>query len=829
MRRWGLRFFIFLLIFVGILVLLTSTITYLYKDDVSKMVQDRLRKNLNVNLKIANTRFNYFTKWGELTLTFEGFSLENKFALGQTPLASLGSLHFSLNISELWSRNYVINKIYLEDGEINFLINQQGKANYDSLWNSFSLTNQKEFKLQNLVLNNVKISYQNQIQSEKYSLIAKSIKGKFDTPNYLNDIALEGDLSDFQFQAGEQKVIEPKEVSLSGVVGYQRANQRWQLNFPKISLQSTEFVLRGFYEFRTADDYVDLQIKGANGDLKPLWAFLPNQYAENLQGFKSKGNIQFDGSIKGEWGKAKYPQIEVDFGCLGASILSPHTTRQVIENLSFSGKFSNGEKTALETSSIRIKNISGTLAKQKFKANVYLVNFRQPYLVFDTEAGIDLGAWLEYYPLAKIDKAGGLLGIKLNFDAELAQLTQETLDKKMIVSGKLELLNASFQFKNNPLIYRNLNAHLVLTNNQAEIKNLSGNAGASDFLHQGAAYNLLPFWFVENQELYLKGSLQAKKLDLEDWLSKAYRGFDSSSPEVEKFDYTFIAPANLHFNLTCQVDSLNFRQFKARQLTADLWYKDKIAKTGNLSLQIAGGTLNVLGILNAQKENFITFDGRTILKNLQTDRFLASFENFSQKFIQDRHLKGVLEADVRSSWVFDKHWRVNFPSVSADMDMQITNGELKDFNLWEDLARKIEEKSSNRLIFKELKSILQIRNKTVFVPEIEIVSPSNPLSIIGRSTTDKGLDYKLKVSTIGKPFNPKASALFQRGKLVYYLTVKGTPDNYRIDYTEIPDKNKNKLESYWLQEKQGYLKLFNRTSLTATQFKIDTLKIVNFP
>jgi hypothetical protein len=831
MRHWGLRIVLFLLIFVGILVLLTSTMTYLYKDEVSKIVQDQLRKNLNANLKITNTRFNYFTKLGELTLTFEGFSLENKFATYPQPFAKLGNLRFSLIISELWNRKYVINKMYLEDGEINFLINRQGQTNYDSLWNHFLTANQAdtEFKLNSLVFRNVKFSYENQIQQERYSFVAKEVNGKLDNPNYLNDIDLNGDLTGLQFQAGEQKVIEPKELNLSGVVGYNRANKRWQLNFPKISLQNTEFVLRGFYEVRPADDFVDLQIKGANGDLKPLWAFLPNRYVEDLQGFKSKGNISFDGLIKGEWGKTNYPQIEVDFGCLGASILSPHTTRQVIENLSFSGKFSNGEKNSLETSSIRIKNIAGVLAKQKFKGNAYLVNFRQPYLVFDAEAGVDLGAFLEFYPIAPFDKAGGLLGIKLNFDAELAQLNQETLDKKIIASGKLELFNASFQFKNNPLIYRGLNAHISLTNNQAEVKNLSGNAGKSDFLHKGLAYNLLPYLLTNQQELYLKGDFLAQKLDLADWFGKAYQGFDGSSPEVEKFEYTLLAPANLHLNLTCRVDSVLFRQFKTHQLRGDVWYKDKIAKTGNLSLQIAGGSLSLLGILNAQKENFVTFDGRTILKNIQSDQFLAAFENFSQKFIQDRNLKGVLEADIRGSWVFDKHLRVNFPSVSADIDMRVMNGELKEFNLLEDVARKLEEKTINRLIFKEMKNILQIRNKTVFVPETEIISLTNPISIIGRSTTDQGLDYKIKVQTALKPVNPSASVLPNRGRLVYYLTVKGTPDNFRIDYTNIPDKNKNKLEEYWLQEKQGYLKLFNRTSLTAANFKIDTVRVVNFP
>jgi hypothetical protein len=831
MRRWGLRIVIFLLIFAGILVLLTSTLTYLYKDEVSKIVQDRLRKTLNANLKIANTRFNYFTKIGELTLTFEGFSLENKFATNRQPFANLENLRFSFTISELWSRKYVVNKMYVEDGEINFLINQQGQTNYDSLWNNFLTTKSTdtEFKLNSLVFRNVKVSYENRLQQERYSFVAKEVNGKLDNPNYLNDIDLTGDLTGLQFQAGEQKVIESKDLSLSGILGYNRANKRWQLNFPKISLQNTEFVLRGYYEVRPADDFVDLQIKGANGDLKPLWAFLPNRYAEDLQGFKSKGNINFEGLIKGEWGKTKYPQIEVDFGCLGASILSPHTTRQVIENVSFSGKFSNGEKTSLETSSIRIKNIAGSLAKQKFKGNVYLVNFRQPYLVLDAEAGIDLGAFLEFYPLASLDKAGGLLGFKLNFDAELAQLSQETLDKKMIASGKLELLNVSFQFKNNPLIYRNLNANLALTNNQAEVKNLSGNAGKSDFLHKGLAYNLLPYLFVNQQELYLKGDFLAQKLDLADWFGKAYLGFDGSSPEVEKFEYTLLAPPNLHLNLTCRADSVLFRQFKAHKLSGDIWYKDKIAKTGNLSLQMAGGTLNILGILNAQKENFITFDGRTILKNLQSDQFLTAFENFSQKFIQDRQIKGILEADIRSSWVFDKHLRVNFPSVSADIDMRVVNGELKDFNLFEDVARKLEENSINRLIFKEMKNILQIRNKTIFVPETEIISPTNPISIIGRSTADKGLDYKMKVQTALKATNPSASVLPQRGKLIYYLTIKGTPDNFRLDYTEIPDKNKSKLEQYWLQEKQGYLKLFNRTSLTAANFKIDTVKVVNFP
>jgi len=61
---------------------------------------------------------------------------------------------------------------------------------------------------------------------------------------------------------------------------------------------------------------------------------------------------------------------------------------------------------------------------------------------------------------------------------------------------------------------------------------------------------------------------------------------------------------------------------------------------------------------------------------------------------------------------------------------------------------------------------------------------------------------------------------------IYYVTVKGGLDDLRGNYTEVPDSTN--LEANWIKEKRFFVNIFNKTSLSGRELKIDTINQVYF-
>ncbi|GAB4397787.1 MAG: hypothetical protein OHK0053_15030 [Microscillaceae bacterium] len=811
----------------GVLLLLSIVLTYTYRQDASRQAQQYLEKILDSKLTFTSVRLNYISKPGELTLTL--YDVHLRAPQGEDWLKA-ARLHFGIQLYPLFRGKYVLAKCYLENAEISLNIDSQGKSNFDQLSLLFQADARFKFKnqLQALYLKDVKLLYQNQLTQEKNTALINSLSAKALSGEWAKGSKWEAQLEDIQLQAAQKTYWQEKKASFQATLALETRTGRIRVSPASFRLKETDFDLTGEYRLQSPGVHqVNLRFGGKNQDLGPLLALLPEYYYREGQAFQVFGPLRFQGRWEGLWTRRQSPNFSLDFEAQNISLSSRHNVRRSIEQLSFRGNFNNGEQNGLRTASLRIENLQGILAQRRFKADFYLTNLQNPYLAFNLEAGIDLAYLHEFYPLRAFKKINGLLGVKLNFDGEWQELMADKSpdEKKITAIGQLELAEVSAQPQAGGLDFEKLSARLGLLNNVSTIQSLSGQVGRSDFQIQGQFQNLLAYFIFPQQTLWLSGDLQAQQIDLEALLQKNRPEPALSNPADPGSAYYFQLPENWEAHLNCRVDSLRFRKFVATKLRGNLTLKEKVLRTGNLSFHNAEGNWSLLAILNAQKEDFIRLDGRVVLQNAAVGQVLTNFENFSQTFVKAQNIRGLLQADVKFGFVFDRHLRLKGPTLVADIDCKVQNGQWQNWVLLQDIARKIQADELRNLAFQEMRNILQIRNQTLFIVETEIKGTKPLLSLVGRTTYDKGLDYTLKIPLRQALANPKAS-LVRVGpeEVIYFLSVKGKPQSFRVSFAEVPAQIS--LEDYWEREKKTYMNLFRKTSLDESSlFLPDTVRI----
>lgn len=855
MRKFFRRFFIFILILSAVAALAAVGIALFYppfqKAEVQQEVIQRLKKTLQTNIKAGEVSFDFTTNFPALTLTIKQLQIDGKPHRRQ--FANLQKLQFTLDFNEYLNGRYVINKMELEGGQLNFLVNTNGEDNYSFFDLGADINdNSVSFNLQDITLKNVQVRYDNEAQREKYNFNIQNIASTVTISPQFFDLNFNGKLTQLDLRVNQKNYLKQEQVTLGGSrISFNRSNNRVNIQPLQIELRETKFELQGYYDIKKGQpDFISLNIAGTNNDLKSLTVFMPSNVHNKLLDYKTKGNIDFKGILKGNWSAKLFPHVEFDFGCRNIAIQSPNI-EQVFQRFSFTGKFSNGAKNNLSTSYLKIDRLKGSLKFERVKdldnasirdslksenlrGSFELRNFINPYVSLRLDAGLDMEALTEFYPLETFKKASGLFGIKLYLEGLLDDLTKEKEANDVRMTGVMELKKLNFSLANNPLEFNDINGDFNFNNNTTIIQNFAGQIGKSDFTINGKLKNLVPYLLIKNVEtstVHLEGNLVSRKLDIKELLKKGSIG-TSSEDKISAQQYTLHVPEDVAFNLNFKVDSVQLSPFLASGFTCDLALNDRVFKTSNVNMNVAGGTMNVLGIFNAQKENFFTFDGRMQFNKVQANQVMASFGNFSQKFIQSTNIRGLLTADVETGLVFNKHMVVNLPNVVADIDVKITNGSLLNFTPVQQPFNYINLRVDN-LPFTEMHQVLQIRNETVFMPEVQIKSTISPLSIIGSYTVDKGFNYKVKIPLVnyqqkGVRVEPNSSVLIDKRKnlAIYYVTIKGGLNDLRGNYTKVPGKVG--LEENWSKEKRYFVNLFNKTSLSGRELKIDTINKVYF-
>jgi hypothetical protein len=171
----------------------------------------------------------------------------------------------------------------------------------------------------------------------------------------------------------------------------------------------------------------------------------------------------------------------------------------------------------------------------------------------------------------------------------------------------------------------------------------------------------------------------------------------------------------------------------------------------------------------------------------------ASFKNFGQDFIMDRHLRGDFSGLVNFSAGLNERMKIKKESLLADCDIVIRDGELRGFEPMRKLSGFIDVEELEDITFSTLSNQIFIRNEEVIIPKMDIRSSAFDLSGSGLHGFDKNFTYKVKVS-LSELLSKKAKKSGRQesefgvieddglGRVFIYLIIEGSDKGTEVRY-----------------------------------------------
>jgi hypothetical protein len=238
--------------------------------------------------------------------------------------------------------------------------------------------------------------------------------------------------------------------------------------------------------------------------------------------------------------------------------------------------------------------------------------------------------------------------------------------------------------------------------------------------------------------------------------------------------------------------------------------------------------VNLKGDINATRSDSILISCSAKIKGLDVRELFYEMENFQQNTLTDKNLRGRTDVDLQFASRWSSDLTINPARVVVDGNIKIFNGELIDFSPVLSLSRFVKLSELQHIRFSTMENNIQIHDRKIFIPSMEIKSSALNLTASGTHTFNNMVDYSVKLllsDVLGKKVKEQNSEFGiveddGLGKSSLFLRMSGPADNPKFAY----DKKAvmKKIQTDIASEKQSLKDIFKKEFGSGTHKKDST-------
>jgi len=792
------------LLILAVLILITGitmTALYFYRNEVVALFVEEANKYLETPVEVKKIELELWENFPMVSFKLDDIKIYESAEITMEYLCDADNMLISFDIFNIIFKNYEISTLKVSDATFYIGRGRNGEKNYEFIRyaKKDSINNQRELNLPNIILENVRINYVDQQNDVKIYLEADRLRNNLKVQGKKLLINLSGIIAKNQIDIKNSTYVKDQLIGLSSEFTYSLDSQVVQFDQTDLKLNGQLYQLDGHIHSGVTK-FIDLNVASVKNNVEAVVAVLPQNIRKKLSEYRSKGKITFLGNINGDFSNGKIPSLQADFNCDNVEFYYPGY-RSSFKKLNFTGNFTNGRARSLTSSILNIRNFSGFIGNNEIKGELSIQNFKDLSTTLDLTGNVDLTSFLATFPVKQFDSGDG----EIEFDIKLTGRINDLKNRKtnsVKASGDLFLKQVNFKTKYSPIEFRRFNGQFYFNNLDLAIQNFSGEIGESDFEISGFFRNIISYVFYRDNPIKIIADLESSNLNLNELLTLDFsEPEDAESSSDEDTGFHLSMSPKLDFDFNCVVDRITFKRFYGKKASGKIRIKNQIAIVDNLTLNTMGGDLVMSGSIDAGsqvKREFIV-DGK--LSGLHIDSIFYVFKNFKQEFLMSHHLQGQIYADVNSYFVLDDKLKFYSNTLTSFIEARIIGGELIDFEPMQNLSKYVKEEDLAEMHFSELKNDIQIIDRQVIIPEMEIISNAYHIYVSGVHTFNQDIDYHFRIP-LDQFRRPDRDSRYGEiadngsGPPSLFLKMQGTATDYEVsfDSNAVKDKIKNDLK-----------------------------------
>jgi len=772
--------FAFLIPALAALAILASTL--LKGEKVRQLVINSLNERLLVPVEAGDISLTLLHSFPDVSVVLNDLKIKPKKGLSGDPgLLSARRISLRMGLFGFLTGNYTIKKLVVEEAVVKLWQGPENRVNYlifkSSIKNSDSPVS---FEIKSLSLVHCTIAWidQNQHINLNFGLPRAEIRARSEGAKIhlrINLTTLPGPLhmgtADYSPAAG---------LDLISAITIDNTAKKCTLSETSFRFAGINGSIAGMIGFGRSAQDIALNFTVADAPVRQLLTALPAALFTRMKDYKLTGVLSANATLSGKWGKHVTPSFFGDFSLRDAR-LTDTPSGNALDAVNVSGKIElpfNGIP-KIELTRFAAKSGQGRIA-----GSAGMIGFNNPVIHLKLSADIDLAGLGGFLP-ETINEATGRLAGEIEYKGDISGRNLAVTS-----SGSFILRDAAFTLAPGSGKISALNAQVSFDNGRVYIDKMKAQLGETDISINGYLVNLAAYLLNADQPLDGNLNISSANFRLEDALLLPANMSDTITQAG-------LFPKMVKFKADIGLKKFSFRKFTAENAQGNFTLTDNVMRTNNLKFDALGGSVEANGLINSRYNDHAALICNARLNNVDIRRLFYEFNDFGQSELQSRHISGRGDATVQLSATLGTDLVVDAASVKAVADVEIRNGELRNFEPLQELSRFLSEDQLMNLKFSTLRNRIEITDQTVIIPEMEVQTSALNLKGYGAHTFDNAIDYHFSVRTSelrkNRRRNPPPPTAIEDdglGQTRLFLHMTGTVDNPEIAYDKKAVVNK---------------------------------------
>ena len=787
-------------------------VVHFYEDEVKAFALEKINEGLKTEADVEKVDLTVFRQFPNASLAFSNVLIRETFPEADT-LLHANKVYLEFSLWDLIRSNYVVKEVDINEAVLYLKRNKQGEDNYHFWKPGEGDGGNFAFELSAVNLKQARVYYGDQSADFTLDIDAEqlALSGNFEQSVF--DLTGEATLFARQLQVGTTNYLSEKNIGGDFELSIDTKKEAYLIKSASLEVEGVPFTASGGFEQKASFVYCDLSIDAPSVNLPALISALPKAYHEALTDYEVDGYADIKGKIFGLAGSGSEPQVKADFTVRDGDF-HQLSTGIAISDINGSGSF---QKDPGKPEVLRVAEGSANFEGGEFTFSGAMEDLDQPWMNVQVDGQFDLDNLRQFAKIETLEVFRGDCELNANFKGKIhdwSNITKAELNNAK-TSGKITVTDGQLQWRGSPHLAENINGTILLDDSDAAIRSFEAYIGDSDLKLEGFFRNFMPFLLVEGEAITIEANLLSENLNWDQLLANTDASNESDEP------YRLAFPKTLNFNIDFNISHLQFRTFEATEIYGDARLKNQVLTIDPIHLKTSEGSFDATLTANGKTNNLFVLNCSAHLDGMDVKKLFYSFENFGQDFIRDDHLKGTATADVTFRSQLNSALQFDEDKIYSLIDIKLENGELANLRSMENISDYLRHKrllasfidvdkldnSLRHIRFSTIENQIEIKNKKIFIPAMDIESSALDLSVNGTHSFQNAIDYSLKFnlrqvlakSNRESEFGPVADDGLGTN---FFLSMTGTTENPEFGYDQVAARE-NRRENFQ-QEKENF-------------------------
>jgi len=772
-----------------------------YKKEMADVLIQNLKNKYALTLRVEDARVSFFSNWPHASIELKKVYLANDlYANKSEPLLKAGSISLSFNLKRLLQNQFIVNSVSIKNAEIKLIRNIDGSRNFDFKTQPPSAlkTENKSpirFEINKITIKNTHFDFTNRERKQKIDInfnnnIINLIPAQDGLKAQLKGELFVGGLL-FNFRKGAFVRTTAVKTDLDFSVYYKSkmivVHPTSCLTIKKQRYNISSMILLG------TEKKLMLRIESKGVNFEQAKGLLTSKLQSVLNNFTVEKPFDVNALIIARLGAKEEPVLILNLNVLDNDIKIGHSMIPY-SHVSFKGSIisldSTHEKGDAERGKIVFKNITGNIYDHPFSAGITINNLTNPYIAIKAQLLVE--AKKIEFKFAQDFILRGNCVAKIKYEGPTNKLnTKEFLSADMHLDANLFFNQFSYQEKNKPYVYTVKGTALV-NNKDLRFDKLLVNTDGGEALLNGKAENFVSYVLGYGNRLKISLNAKTDYLNLNAFIQNKTEGLKASSKTAANADKKTKAEYKqsikrssddkFEFNVKLFAKKLYVRKVEIENASIDLAAKNNLLNIKSLKAKTCDGSFAMKGtFFNMQKIN-----AEVEMKDININRLFDEFENFGQKKVESRHLKGLVSVNASIKAELDDRVEIIPESFIGEVRLKLKDGHLQNFEPVQSMSNFIfKNRDFDNVTFSELNEKFKIRGYEMDIQELEIGSNILNLFVTGiyNFKTSSSINILIPWNNLkkrGKNYIPKSSGESIENSKGLKLNFSGPTENMKL-------------------------------------------------